>query len=114
MMKKPTMTEHIRPPKWLSRAAQKWWRRLRDDFGIEDSAGVALLTAAAEALDRTREAEAQVKAEGLTVLDRWQQAKPHPCVGVARDSRAQMMAALKALRLDIEPVKAVGRPPGRY
>jgi phage terminase small subunit len=110
-MGKPT--EH-RPPKGLSRAAQKWWSRLQEDFNIVDPGGLAILTAGAEALDRTRQAEAQIKVEGLTVLDRWQQAKPHPCVNIARDSRAQMLAALKALRLDIEPLRDVGRPPGQY
>jgi P27 family predicted phage terminase small subunit len=108
-MRKPT--EH-RPPKGLSRAAQKWWARLQEDFSIVDPGGIAILTAAAEAFERTREAEAVIKAEGLTVLDRFEQSKPHPCVSIARDSRAQMLAALKQLRLDIEPLRDVGRPPG--
>ncbi|SRR5216684_5249633 len=112
-MKKPTMTEH-RPPKGLSRAAQKWWARLQVDFSIVDPGGIAILTAGAEALDRTHQAEAMIKTEGLTTVDRFGQSKPHPCVNIARDSRAQMMAALKQLRLDIEPLRDVGRPPGRY
>jgi phage terminase small subunit len=113
-MKKPTMTEH-RPPKGLSRAAQKWFARLQSEFGIEDAGGLLVLTAAAEAFDRTREAESMVKAEGLVTTDRFGQSKPHPAVNIARDARAQMLTALKALRLDLEPLRdGPGRPPGQY
>ena len=112
-MKKPTMTEH-RPPKGLSRAAQKWFARLQSEFGIEDAGGLLVLTAAAEAFDRTREAESMVKAEGLVTTDRFGQSKPHPAVNIARDARAQMLSALKNLHLDLEPLKSPGRPTRQY
>ena len=92
-MKKPTMTEH-RPPKGLSRAAQKWFARLQSEFGIEDAGGLLVLTAAAEAFDRTREAESMVKAEGLTTTDRFGQRKPHPADEQACVRKARMQAQL--------------------
>ena len=55
-----------------------------------------------EAYDRMKAAQAAIERDGDTVLDRFQQVKAHPSITVERDARAQMMAALKALRLDIE------------
>ena len=102
-----------KPPKHLSTAAKRWWSEVQTDFAIEDRAGLLILTAAAEAFDRTREAEALLKIDGLTSVDRFGQRKPHPAVVIARDSRAQMLAALKQLNLDLEPVRdSRGRPPG--
>ncbi len=45
-------------------------------------------------------------------IDRFVQRKPHPLLAAERDARAQMLAALKALNLDLEPLKDRGRPPG--
>jgi phage terminase small subunit len=104
-----------KPPKGLSIAAKRWWCHLQTEFGIEDPGGLVILTAAAEAFDRTKQAEAMVKAEGLTTLDRFGQQKPHPAVNIARDARAQMLTAIKQLRLDIEPLRdGPGRPPGQF
>jgi P27 family predicted phage terminase small subunit len=103
-----------RPPKALSTPAKRWWSEIQNEFGIEDPGGILILTAAAEAFDRTRQADAMIKAEGLTTTDRFGQKKSHPAVNIARDARAQMLAAIKQLRLDLEPVRdGPGRPPGR-
>ncbi len=68
---------------------------------------------AMEAFDRMRQAQAVLATDGLSIKDRFKQVKVHPLTVVERDSRAQMMAALKALNLDIEPLRdGPGRPPG--
>jgi hypothetical protein len=49
----------------------------------------------------------------LTIKDRFDQVKSHPLCAVVRDMRAQVYSGLKQLNLDIEPLKDIGRPPGR-
>ena len=101
------------PPKKLSREAKKWWREIQAEFSIEDQAGLLLLQTAMEALDRLREAQRVIKEEGPVVLDRFEQQKPHPLLTTERDSRSAMLASLKALNLDLEPLRDVpGRPSG--
>jgi hypothetical protein len=60
-----------------------------------------------------REAQDAIKRDGATVMDRFKQPKAHPLLTVERDSRSAMLHALKALNLDLEPLKgAPGRPGG--
>ena len=43
------------------------------------------------------------------------QPRAHPLLAVERDSRAQMLAAMKALNLDLEPPRdGPGRPGGVF
>jgi P27 family predicted phage terminase small subunit len=101
-------------PRGLSAEAKKRWRRLVSEYAIEDPAGLLLLQTALEAMDRMRDAQRTIEAEGAVVLDRFGQKKPHPATVVERDSRSGMMAALKALNLDLEPLNdRPGRPAGR-
>ena len=100
-------------PKTLSREAARWWRKLVAEYAIEDEAGFLMLQTSLEAFDRMREAQGVLKEDGLVVTDRWGQRKAHPLVTVERDSRAQMLAALKQLNLDVEPLRSgPGRPSG--
>jgi P27 family predicted phage terminase small subunit len=95
-----------KPPDHLSPEAAAWWDRLASEYGIGsdgDEAGVLLLQTAMEAFDRMRACQASIDAEGVQVRDRFQQVKPHPLLPAERDSRAQMLAALKALHLDVTP-----------
>ena len=102
-----------KPPRDLSREACRWWRRLTTEYEIGDDAGRLILMTAMEAFDRMRQAQAVLTKDGLSIKDRFGQVKAHPLAVVERDSRAQMMAALKALNLDIEPLRdGPGRPSG--
>ncbi len=87
-------------PKHLSADAKTMWRRLMEDFHLEDAAALALLRAACEAFDRCNEARQQIAKEGATLKDRFGQVRAHPAVAVERDARGQMISALRALRLD--------------
>ena len=101
------------PPKDLSVAAKRWWREIEAEYGIEDAGGLLVLQSACEAFDRMRQAQAILAAEGLVTRDRFGQAKVHPAAIVERDSRAQLLAAIKQLNLDLEPLKdRPGRPMG--
>lgn len=99
-----------RPPAGLSAEARAWWRRLVADYAIEDPAGLLLLQSALEARDRMAECQRAITRDGAAVRDRWGQIKPHPLLPAERDNRAAMLAALKALNLDLEPLK---ERPGR-
>jgi hypothetical protein len=54
-----------------------------------------------------------IAAEGMIARGSKRQPRAHPLLGVERDARAAMVAALKALNLDLEPLRdGPGRPPG--
>ena len=98
-------------PKHLKAAGATLWRSIAAEYGIEDSAGLALLSAACESLDRQRAAQAAILKHGETVMDRYGCIKLNPACGLEKDSRNGMVLALKALNLDIEPIRdRVGRP----
>ncbi len=102
-----------KPPKTLSREAAALWRKLIAEYGITDEGGLLLLGTAMEAFTRMRQVQAALTKDGLIVRDRFGQAKAHPLCTIERDSRAQMLAALKHLNLDLEPINPrIGRPGG--
>ena len=108
------MTTRRTTPKGLSNDAKRWWQRLTNEYEITDDAGLLLLETAMQAFDRLRECQAAIARDGQMVLDRFGQRKAHPLLPAERDARAQMLAALKALNLDVEPIHAQpGRPAGR-
>jgi P27 family predicted phage terminase small subunit len=102
-----------KPPASLSTAAKRWWKDIQTEFFIDDPGGILILTSAAEAFDRMKEAKAVVDKEGMTTTDRFGQAKVHPAVLIERDCRSQMAALLRDLHLDLEPLRdRAGRPSG--
>jgi P27 family predicted phage terminase small subunit len=108
------MTTRLKPaPKGLSTEAAGWWRSLMTEYEISDQSGLLLLQTALEAFDRMRHCQDAIKRDGPMVLDRFQQRKSHPLLPAERDARSQMLAALKALHLDVEPLHdGPGRPAG--
>ena len=102
-----------RAPKHLGIAGRALWSAIQHDFCVTDAAGLALLTAACEARDRSETARTQIEADGLTFRDSKGHLRPHPLLPVERDARAACIAALRYLNLDIEPALATqGRPSG--
>lgn len=86
----------------LSKEAQKWHDEIQTEYQIFDEPGRLLLQTAFEAFDEMR--KAQNAMDGNPVFnDRFDQPKAHPAAKVARASRSQMMQALNALKLEIEP-----------
>jgi P27 family predicted phage terminase small subunit len=102
-----------RPPAGLCPASRALWRRLVREYAITDSGGLALLELAAQAYRRLVEARAILDKQGVTITDRHGQLRAHPLVNVERDARIAVVATLKQLGLDLEPVGNVGRPGGR-
>lgn len=101
-----------RPPKHLKPAGRKLWRELAAEYRIDDPAGLALLTTASECLDRMRAAQDAIAEHGEVVEDRYGQLKVSPACTLEKDSRNGLLAALRALNLDVEPLRdSPGRPP---
>lgn len=101
-------------PPGLSASAAAWWKKLLIEYEIADAAGLLLLETALQAFDRMHEARALIVKHGSVTIDRFGQLRANPASTVERDSRSAMLSALKALNLDLEPLRdAAGRPPGR-
>lgn len=100
------------PPKHLKAAGAGLFRKMIGEYGIADSAGLALLGTAAECLDRMRAAQKAIATHGEIVVDRYGAPKLNPACNLEKDSRAGMLAAFRALNLDLEPLRdGPGRPP---
>ena len=91
------------PPDSISPEAGEWWTKITDEYSIDDPAGFLLLQTALESFDRMRQAQQTIAAEGATIADRFEQQKPHPLLVTERDSRSQMLQAMKLLKLDFAP-----------
>lgn len=103
----------IKFKKHIRRESRAEAKKLANEYGIQDAGGLHLLSVFADADTLERNAQDIVNVEGMTVLDRFNQVKSHPLLTVIRDARAQKMAALKALCLDLEPLRdRPGRPGG--
>ena len=86
----------------LSKTARNEMNRIKREYQITDPAGMLLLKAAFEAFDEMRAAQAQMNGQPI-YRDRFGQPQEHPAAKVIRASRTQLISALKALNLDIEP-----------
>jgi len=101
-----------KPPHGLSKEARLWWLKINSGWTLDDAA-LLLLESALECFDRMREAQKILKREGIIIRDRFGQKKSHPATLTERDAKLAMVRNLKALNLDIEPLNAPGRPPGK-
>jgi phage terminase small subunit len=89
-----------KPPRGLSRAACKLWRELLTEFALDDPQSLAILTVAMECYDTMSMARAEVKRDGVTVLDRYNGRKIHPAFNVESRAREGYLRALKQLKID--------------
>lgn len=110
------MKNHRTPPcpSGLTAEAKRLWRDFHHEYDLTDRHALTVLATALEAFDRMRSAQSAIAADGLVTRDRFGQAKTHPAATVERDARAQWLAALKSLGLDLEPDRpgpGPGRPP---
>jgi phage terminase small subunit len=106
----------VKPPRNLTRAARALWAEIRTLYAIEDDDTPALLLveSIAGAWQTMTAAAAVLNKEGATVRDRWGQPRAHPAAAIARDARAGLVAALRALDVKLAPPSRgrMGRPRG--
>ncbi len=102
-----------KPPKHLSAVAKTEWQRVVESWDLDD-ASLMVLQSYCESGDVERKAQKQLDKDGLCVVDRFGQPKPHPAFLVVRDMKSLRLRQLRALGLDLEPVNdRAGRQPGR-
>lgn len=99
------------PPDHLRPAGKAFFASVVSEYGIADAAGAALLSTAAECLDRMRAAQASIAEHGELVTDRYGAPKLNPACALEKDARSGFLAAMRALNLDLEPLRdGPGRP----
>lgn len=89
-----------RAPSSLSGEGRKLWLQIVADFEIDDAGGLAILEQLCEALDRLRECQKEIRAQGVTVKGYKGQTRPHPLLKTEAECRRQMLACYRALNLD--------------
>jgi P27 family predicted phage terminase small subunit len=102
-------------PAGLCVEAQRFWRKVIEEFTVDDVGSLRVLASACESFDRMLQARDVISKEGLTCVDRFGQCKAHPAVLIERDARQAMLNALKQLKLEVnEPQQArqAGRQAG--
>jgi phage terminase small subunit len=99
-------------PAGYSAEAQRLWRDVLTEWAL-DPAALVILDAACRALMRVRQAQRLLTRDGLVVRDRWKQIKLHPAAAIERDAKATLLRSLKALNLDLEPLRDGPGRPGR-
>ena len=97
------------PPKHLRPATAKWYRRVLEDFDLEEHHRRILLCAC-ESWDRCEAARLALAKHGMTFDDRFGQPHARPEIGIERDARLAFVRCLRELGLDVtEPNE--NRPP---
>jgi hypothetical protein len=100
------------PPSHLGEAGLEVWRSIQASYQIDDPGGLALLRTAAEASDRIASVRQQIDQQGELLVIKGVP-RVNPLCAVERDQRAALIRALKALNLDLEPLRdRPGRPSG--
>ena len=102
----------LEAPEHLHGEAKSLWDDLIASYDFEvNPASVRLLRTACESFQRAQQCREAIDLEGLTLPDRFGQAKPHPLLAAERDARSQFLQSIRALDLEAESEKRkVGSP----
>ena len=90
-------------PAHLGEHGRRLWRDIITDHGIDDAGGRAMLLRACEALDRLRQVQVQIAADGLLVPGYRKQPRPHPLLAVEAEQTRIILACFRTLNLDFAP-----------
>jgi len=101
----PRLPSHLKAP------GRRLWQSALTEYEI-DAAGLELLRLAAEALDRADEARRAVAQSAPYIPDRFGNIRPHPGLGVERDSRLAAARLIRQLGL-LDGVDHAPMPPRR-
>jgi hypothetical protein len=100
------------PPRTLGQFGLSLWQQVQSEYDVSDAAGSEMLAQACAALDRVEGLRSEINQDG-EVLRKRGRVTPHPALRVELASRQLIVRTLARLGLDFEPVKVIGRPPGR-
>jgi P27 family predicted phage terminase small subunit len=101
-----------KPPSHLSQEARRLWRKVVDEWEI-DEAGFPILEASLTAWDEMKRAQLILERDGLTSTGRNGEIVTHPVHKILRAARDQFLRGWKQLDLAEPgtPPPRVGRPP---
>ena len=97
-------------PKHLTAESKKLWRKLNEDYEFEVGQ-LLILEGAMECFDRMREAQKEIEAHGILV-DSGRLLRANPAAKAENDSKKLLLAHIRQLGIDLEPIGEPGRPPG--
>jgi hypothetical protein len=84
-------------PAHLSPSAAALFEQIRTERSLCLETSLQRLLQAVELFDRAEACRAKIEAEGVMVLDRFKQSKPHPLIIPERASRAQFVKLVESL-----------------
>jgi hypothetical protein len=84
-------------PSHLHAAGATFFAHMLEDHDIVDAGAVAILTRAAECLDRIATASASIEKDGAIIENQYGTAKLHPTVTLEKAARDGFYAALRML-----------------
>jgi len=89
-------------------------QKIQKEYGIEDSYGLYLLDRLEEDHGLLLELQRSIKKQGLITLDRYGAERPNPLLATLKDTKSRILATLKQLNLDLEPLRDGPGRPGAY
>ena len=108
----PEMAEAtLTPPRKLAGHGLALWNSILAEYMIDDVAGREMLALACAALETAEACAAQVAADGVVIRTKGGVIREHPSIRGELANRSFVVRRLSKLGLDVEPLKAMGRPP---
>jgi hypothetical protein len=104
------LADLVEPPSDLGATGAALWVSIQRQYQIRDSGGMAMLKLACEASDRAQRCRQQIDQDGEMIRTRTG-VRSNPLLRDELANRAFVVRTLGQLGLDLEPVKAIGRPP---
>ena len=98
-------------PRHLSAKGKAFFTEMVDEYSIADAGGIALLTRAAECVDRLAEAQTAIAKFGAIVKNQYGKPALNPATKLEKEARSDFLAAMRQLNLDIKVSQGPGRPP---
>lgn len=91
----------IEPPKHLSRAAKRKWRKLQEEYSIVDGGGLLLLSTLMDAWDQAAAARNIMERDGFILENpSTGHKRAHPAAAILKEARQSMFKALSMLGLE--------------
>jgi hypothetical protein len=103
---------HPDPPGKLGETGMTLWRAVTTNYAFDDPGSVEILFQACAAAERAATCRRIVDQDGGLIRTK-AGTRSHPLLRDELNNRTFVVRALGKLGLDLEPVRAMGRPPGR-
>ena len=97
------------PPRKLGEHGSSLWQSIQSEYKIDDAVGSEFLTQCCEASDQIAKLAERITEDG-EVIETENGPKVHPALKEQLAHRSFIVRTLRQLGLNLEPVRAVGRP----